>query len=60
MVRIDPRFSSFFVGDPSSSARSGGVISDMGCMVFQPFAAGGNQSYLEFLVITGHPQYRGY
>jgi hypothetical protein len=25
MVRIDPRFSSFFVGDPSSSARSGGV-----------------------------------
>jgi hypothetical protein len=29
-------------------------------MVPQPFAAGGNQPYLEFWAITGHPRYPGY
>jgi hypothetical protein len=29
----------------------------MGCMIPQPFAAGGNRSYLEFRVVTDDPQY---
>jgi hypothetical protein len=48
MVQIALEFNSFLVRGPSPPARSGGVISDMGCMVLQPFAAGGNRSYLEF------------
>jgi hypothetical protein len=35
----------FLVGGLSSSAKSGRVISEMGCMVPQPYAAGGNRSY---------------
>jgi hypothetical protein len=50
----------FLVGGPSSSARSGGAISSMGCVVPQPFAAGGNQSYLELWTIIGGPCYPGY
>jgi hypothetical protein len=42
----------FRFGGPSSSARSGGAISGMGCTVPLPFAAGGNQSYLEFWAIA--------
>jgi hypothetical protein len=52
--------SSFSVGDPSSLAWSGGALSGMGCMVPQPFAAGGNWSYLEFWAITGDPWYPRY
>jgi hypothetical protein len=48
MIQIAPRFSSFLVGDPSSSVRSGGAISNTGCMVPQPFVAGENRSYPEF------------
>jgi hypothetical protein len=55
MVWIIPGFSSFLVGDPSSSARSGGAISGMGCRVPQPFATGCYQSYPKFCVVTdGH------
>jgi hypothetical protein len=50
----------FLVGGPSSSTRSGGAISDIGCMVPQPFAAGVNQLYLEFWAITGDSRYPGY
>jgi hypothetical protein len=32
----------------------------MGCMVPQPFTAGGNQSCLEIWAITGDPWYPGY
>jgi hypothetical protein len=32
----------------------------MGCMIPQPFATGGNRSYLEFWVVTGSPRYSGY
>jgi hypothetical protein len=39
---------------------SGGVISGMGCMVPQPFAAGGNWSYPKFWCVTDGPQYPGY
>jgi hypothetical protein len=42
MVRIAPGFSSFEVGGLSSSSRSGGAVSSMGCMVTERFAAGGN------------------
>jgi hypothetical protein len=42
---ITPRISSFYVGGPSSSAKSGGALSSMRCRVPQPFAAGGNQLY---------------
>jgi hypothetical protein len=59
-VRIAPEFSSFYVGGPSSSTRSGGVISNVRCMVPQPFAVGGNWSYPEFWAVTGGPQYPGY
>jgi hypothetical protein len=49
---ITPGFSSFEVGGPFSSARSGGAISGIGCMVPRPFAARGNQSYPEFWAVT--------
>jgi hypothetical protein len=32
----------------------------MRCMVPQPFAAGGNRSYLDFWAVTDDPQYPGY
>jgi hypothetical protein len=32
----------------------------MGCMVPQPFAAGGNRSYPKFWTVTGGPRYLGY
>jgi hypothetical protein len=57
---IAHEFRSFLVGGPSSLARSGGTILDMRCMIFQPFAAGGNRSYLDFWAITGNPRYLGY
>jgi hypothetical protein len=53
-------FSFFLVSDPSSSARRGGNIPSTGCMVPQLFAAGGNKSYPDFLVVTGDPWYPGY
>jgi hypothetical protein len=59
-VSIIPEFSSFYVGHPSSLARSGGVIPSMGCVVSQPFSAGENRSYLNFWAITGDPRYPGY
>jgi hypothetical protein len=60
MAWITPGFSSFYVGDPSSSARSGGAIIHTGCMVPQPFTTGGNQSYLEFWVVTDDSRYSVY
>jgi hypothetical protein len=51
---------SFWVGGPSSSARSGGAASSTRCMVPQPFAAGGNRPYLELWVVTGGPWYPRY
>jgi hypothetical protein len=38
---IAPGSISFYVGGPSSSARSGGEMFGTGCMVPQPFATGG-------------------
>jgi hypothetical protein len=32
----------------------------MGCMAPQPFATGGNRSYLEFCAVTGDPYYLEY
>jgi hypothetical protein len=52
---IVPEFSSFLVGDPSSSSLSCGATSGTWCMVPQPFAAGRNQTYSEFWVITSSP-----
>jgi hypothetical protein len=57
---IVPEFSSFLVGDPSSSSLSCGATSVTWCMVPQPFAAGRNQTYSEFWVITSSPCYPGY
>jgi hypothetical protein len=57
-VRVAPGISFFEVGGPSYSAWSGGAIYNMGCMVPQPFAAGGNQSYQEFWAVTGDPWHR--
>jgi hypothetical protein len=48
MAWITPGFSSYLVGSSSSSDRSGGAISDTGCIVPQPFVVGGSRSYLEF------------
>jgi hypothetical protein len=45
---------------PLLFSKSGGAVSDTGCMVSQPFAAGGNRLYLEFWVITGGLWYSGY
>jgi hypothetical protein len=60
VVWIAYEFSSFQVGDPSSLARSGGVISGIGCMVPRSFAVEGNRSYPEFLAVTGGLWYPGY
>jgi hypothetical protein len=37
-----------------------GSFPDTGCMVLQPFAAGGNRSYQEFWAVTGGRRYLGY
>jgi hypothetical protein len=37
-----------------------GPFPGTGCLVPQPFAAGGNRLYLEFWAITGGPRYSGY
>jgi hypothetical protein len=50
----------FLVGGPSSSARSGGAICGLRCMVLQSSAARGNLSYLVFWAVTGDPWYPGY
>jgi hypothetical protein len=36
------------------------ALSEMGCMVPQPFATRGNRSYSEFWAIIGDPRYPGY
>jgi hypothetical protein len=59
LVQITSGFSYFKVDGSSSSARSCQAISGMGCLVPQPFATGRNQSYPDFWVVTGDPQYRG-
>jgi hypothetical protein len=48
------------VGGPSSLARSGGTIPSTGCVVSQPFAAGGNQPYLDLWVVTSDLRYLVY
>jgi hypothetical protein len=48
------------MGGPSSLARSGGVAPGTGCMVPQPFVAGGNTSYLDYWAVTNDPWYLGY
>jgi hypothetical protein len=57
-VLFIPKFSSFYMGGPSSLARSGGVIPSTGYVVSQPFAAGGNQPHLDFWAITDDPRYK--
>jgi hypothetical protein len=52
--------SPFYVGGPASSARSGGTISGMGCLVPQSFPTGGNRTYLDFWDVTDDPRYPGY
>jgi hypothetical protein len=37
--------------------RSGGALSDMGCIVPQSFAAGGNRSQLDSWAVTGDPRH---
>jgi hypothetical protein len=37
-----------------------GSFPGTGCMVPQPFTAGGNRSYPEFWVVTHGPRYQGY
>jgi hypothetical protein len=49
----------FLVGGPSSSARSGEILSDTRCLEPQSYAAGGNRSYLDFLSISDDPRYQG-
>jgi hypothetical protein len=56
-VRIAPKFYSFLVGSTSPSARSDGAISSTRCVAYQPFAAGGSQSYPDVRVVTGGPWY---
>jgi hypothetical protein len=60
MACIAPGISSCWVGGPSYSARSGGVLSGTGCMVPQPFVIGVNMSYLECWAVIGDPRYPGY
>jgi hypothetical protein len=59
MVWITLEFSFIYVSGPSSSVRSGGVISSTGRMVPQPFAAGGNRSYLKFWAVAKRPAVPG-
>jgi hypothetical protein len=47
MMWIASGFSSFYIGGPSFSARSGKAISDTRCMIPQPFAVGENRSKFE-------------
>jgi hypothetical protein len=44
----------------STSTRSGGAISGTECMVPEPFATGGNWSYLELWAVTSGSRYVGY
>jgi hypothetical protein len=37
-----------------------GALSDTGCIALQPFATGGNWSYLDFLAVTGDLPYSWY
>jgi hypothetical protein len=37
-----------------------GLFPGTGCMVLQPFTAGGNQSYPEFFALIGGPRYAGH
>jgi hypothetical protein len=60
LVQIAPESGSFYVGGPSSSVGSGGVISSMGCLVPQPFASGENWTYPDFWAVTGDLWYPGY
>jgi hypothetical protein len=45
---------------PSPSARSGGAVSNLGCVIPQPFAIGGNLSYPDLWAIIGNPRYPRY
>jgi hypothetical protein len=45
---IIPGSNSFYVGGPSSSAKSGGIMSGMRCMFPRSFATGGNRSYPDY------------
>jgi hypothetical protein len=59
MVWIIRKISSFWVGGPPLQPGVVGLFHGMGCMVPQPFATRGNQSYKEFCVTTGSPRYLG-
>jgi hypothetical protein len=59
MMWITPGISSFKFGGPPS-AWSGGALFGTGRIVPQSFVAGGNESYLEFWVVTGDLQYLVY
>jgi hypothetical protein len=37
-----------------------GTVSGTGCLVLQPFATGGNQSYSDSWAVTGDQRYPGY
>jgi hypothetical protein len=50
---------SFYVGGPTSLAKSGGTISITGYLVPQSFATKGNQPYLYFWALTDDPRYPG-
>jgi hypothetical protein len=60
MAWIVPGISSFSVGGPPFYPRVVGPFHGIGCMVPQPFAAGGNRSYPEFWAVTGGLRYPGY
>jgi hypothetical protein len=61
MMWITSGISSFYVGSPPPlQPRVVRSFPGMGCMIFQPFATGGNQSYLKFWAKTGDLQYPGF
>jgi hypothetical protein len=45
---------------PPLQLRGVGLFSGTRCVISQPFSAGGNQSYLEFWVVTSGPRYPEY
>jgi hypothetical protein len=49
---ITYRFNYFYVGNISSSVRSGGIIFGTGYLVLQARATRGNRSYLDFFTVT--------
>jgi hypothetical protein len=53
MIRIAPEISFLGVMTPSLQPGGMGPLTDMGYMVPQPFAAGGNRSYLKFWAVIG-------